>query len=455
MNAEPEKKERGAETAAESSLKKALRSLPARFGRLLLHNWQWKLLAVFLAVCLWAGLITQDPTLTRERVFTDVPVTISGTDTLRRNGLIVLDGLGELRVRLSVDVPQREYNTVTTSNYNARIDLSRIVETGPQTLRVIATSTTTYGTVSEISPDTLEVTVDRYVTNYRVPVTINRTGEYPAGWYGATPSLDPSAVAVSGPESLVDRIARVMVDFDVSQLPAAAGLVRTAMPMYFVDANGERLESDLLEVTSAGVLLRSIVVEQTLYPTKSLSLSSLSMIEGEPANGYEVKSVAATPNVLIAAGEASALSALDTLFLDHPVDVGGASESFTAEVKVRKPSELLYLSADSVVLAVEIGPVLDTREFASVKLTYPDQSDTQQIVCDTKSVAVTLSGPQLELKALKSNALTAYVELAGLGAGVYELPVQVRVSGSDEGALASSVTPKTVTVTIAELAEKK
>lgn len=117
MNAEPKK----AAEQPRPSLRKALKGAPQRLWRLIYHNWPWKLLALFLALCLWAGLITQDPTLTRERVFTDVTVSVVGADTLRRNsGLIVLSGLEDenLTARLRVDVPQREYNTVTASNYN-------------------------------------------------------------------------------------------------------------------------------------------------------------------------------------------------------------------------------------------------------------------------------------------------------------------------------------------------
>ena len=147
-------------------LRKALKGAPQRLWRLIYHNWPWKLLALFLALCLWAGLITQDPTLTRERVFTDVTVSVVGADTLRRNsGLIVLSGLEDenLTARLRVDVPQREYNTVTASNYNPRVDLTRITEAGEQTLRINTTSTSTYGTVRGISPETITVVVDQFV----------------------------------------------------------------------------------------------------------------------------------------------------------------------------------------------------------------------------------------------------------------------------------------------------
>ena len=73
-----------------------LRTLLAHLGRLLLHNWPYKLLSVFLSILLWAGLITQDPTLTREKSFQDVNVTISGSEAIKRNGFIVLSDLSAL-----------------------------------------------------------------------------------------------------------------------------------------------------------------------------------------------------------------------------------------------------------------------------------------------------------------------------------------------------------------------
>ena len=248
MNAEPKK----AAEQPRPSLRKALKGAPQRLWRLIYLNWPWKLLALFLALCLWAGLITQDPTLTRERVFNDVAISVTGADTLRRNsGLIVLSGLEEdaLSVRLHVNVPQREYNSVSASYYNPRVDLTRITGTGEQTLKINTTSTSTYGAVRAVTPETITVVVDEYVTNYRVPVSINQTGEYPEGYYGAAPTANPSVVALSGPKSLVDRITRICVDFDASLLAAKEGKVRTALPMRFLTASGEEVESSLLEET--------------------------------------------------------------------------------------------------------------------------------------------------------------------------------------------------------------
>lgn len=446
MNAEPERKP----APPDKSVRRMITRLLLRFWRMLSHNLLWKLLALALAIMLWAGLITQDPTLTRERVFTDVPVSVTGADTLRRNGLIVTGGLDAEanKVLLRVEVPQREYNSVVTSNYNPRIDLSKITDTGEQSLKITATSTTTYGTVTEITPDSETLTVDRYVTSYRLPVTVRVAGDYPNGFYGSTPTLDPSVVSVSGPEGVVSRIARVVVDFDVAQLTPQPGLVRTALTPAYEDAEGNRLDSSLVEASSAGVLLRSIVVEQQLYATKSLSLNTLALTIGTPLTGYEVKSVTPTPGVLIAAGDETALSALDSLFVEHAVDVTGRSKSFTAEVKVRKPSELVYLSTDSVMLTIEIGPSLSVRSFESVALAITGTDAGFTASSETKAVSVSVTGPKLTFDTLKASAVKAYVDTAGLAAGTYALPVMLQIRDMDAKTYTYAVTPQNVSVTV-------
>ena len=78
MSNELERKQESVPRRAEKTGLKVARYV----WHILKHNLGWKLLALFLAVALWAGLITQDPTLTREKTFSDVQVNITGSDTL-------------------------------------------------------------------------------------------------------------------------------------------------------------------------------------------------------------------------------------------------------------------------------------------------------------------------------------------------------------------------------------
>ena len=130
-------------------------------GNAFKHNWQYKLLSVVLAIMLWAGLITQDPTLTREKVFTDVTISASGTDTIKRNGYIVTSDLNELLANATVyaSVPQSKYDDAAVNAYNVRVDLTKISQAGEYELRVQSSSSSTYGSVTEIVPATVKVNV--------------------------------------------------------------------------------------------------------------------------------------------------------------------------------------------------------------------------------------------------------------------------------------------------------
>ena len=125
------------------------RELLRSLGRLLTHNWGAKILSLFLAVVLWAGLITQDPTLTREKNFTDVTISVSGMDSIKRNGFIVVSDLSAVLggATLRVEVPQMQYQNAQASHYNLRIDLSRVTQAGVQDIKVQSTNSSTYCSV--------------------------------------------------------------------------------------------------------------------------------------------------------------------------------------------------------------------------------------------------------------------------------------------------------------------
>ena len=111
-----------------------------RVRSILFENWGTKLLAIFIAVALWAGLITQDPSLTREKQFNDVSVNVTGADTLKRNGFIVLEDIAAMldNVNVRVSVPQNQYTAAAPSNYSIRVDLSRITEAGEQAVKILS-----------------------------------------------------------------------------------------------------------------------------------------------------------------------------------------------------------------------------------------------------------------------------------------------------------------------------
>ncbi len=418
----------------------------------LYRNWPTKLLALVLAIALWAGLITQDPSLTRERRFANVSINVTGADTLKRNGFIVTSNLDEVLddVTLTVDVPQKQYATVQASNYNVRVDLTRIKEAGTQEVRILSTSTSTYGSVTALSPATVQLEVDEYITRYRIPVAVEVQGDAPEGYYAGEPSLDPPTIAVSGPKKLVDKIVRAEVKIDQTALPSREGTVRKAVPFTLMDEDNNAIQSDLLQVTSESVLLDSIIVEQHLYASRSIPMTDLGLVTGTPAEGYEIKDVYITPAEVTIAGRRSVLEGIDLLYANSPISVNNLKSTITQSIRIRQPAQLAHISTSEVIVTVEIGPVMRTETFENIPLRIKNLADglTAHVDVNTTSGTVHLTGEELWLDTVFARYVTLYCDATGLGAGTYELQLMCDVRLSEDEHYTYEIEPASVQVTI-------
>ncbi len=417
-----------------------------------LENWGTKLMAIFIAVALWAGLITQDPSLTREKQFNGVDVNIIGEETLKRNGYIILEDLSEALsgVNVRVNVPQGQYAAVQPNNYSVRVDLSRIHASGGQEVRILSTNSATYGTVIEITPSTVKLTVDDYVTRYRIPVTVVTIGEVPEGYYATEPSLDPPVIAVSGPRTVVEKIASARVMVNQAELPAREGEIRRALPFSLIDASGEPIDSDMLEMTSEGVLIDTVIVDQTLYTARTVEFSELGLVVGEPAEGYEIKGVYLTPASVTIAGRESAINTISVMYAENNVNVRGLSQSVTKSLRVRQPSSIKYASTDMVNVAVEIGPVITSRAYEA-RVELQGLVSALREVGGTRTATVFLTGPQPWLESLSAADVTLTCDMSSIvETGTYTLPLSCKVKGSEGQEYTCEINPANVVVTVIE-----
>lgn len=419
---------------------------------LFLENWGAKLLAIFIAVILWAGLISQDPSLTRDKQFTNVNVNVNGADTLKRNGFVVLDDVDALLddVDVRVSVPQGQYANAAASNYSVRIDLSRIKAAGEQEVRILSTNTSTYGTVVEIVPPSITVQVDEYITRYRIPVSVVTEGEPPEGFHASDPSADPPIIAVSGPKSIVSRIVSAQVVANQATLPAKEGTVRRAMAFTLLDEDGQTIDSDLLQITSESVLIDAIVVEQTVYSQRVVYLSDLGLVTGEPADGYEIKGVYISPGIVTIAGRASIIQDINLLYADGTVSVNGLTQSINKSLRVRQPSTLKYVSTDTVTVAVEIGPITVSRTYEG-RVTLQGLSAALRETGGARTATLHVTGAQPWLDGLSEEDITLLCDLSAITEpGTYTLPLSCAIRDDAGQSYTYEISPAEVVVTVTE-----
>ena len=342
-----------------------------QIGSWLTNHWGWKLISLVLAICLWGALISQDTTLPRDKMIDDVRITVTNSATLRSNGFIVVSGLEDLSsVRLRVTVPQKYYSTVTAANYSVRLDLSQIREAGEQTLKLSASTTNSslYGTVNDILSPDVKVIVEEYATQSKVPVEVHLTGEVPDGYYITPLSFSTQYVDIGGPRSIVDNVARCVVEYDQSTLSPNRNPNTASLPFTFQDAQGNTLDSANLSVTASGqsAALQRIAVSQYAYLTAKVPVSTISLTQGQVAEGYEVTGITIFPETVTIAASGTMLAPYlqgnVSFYTYDKVDITNARQNISTYLTLRTPSTMEYISDNIVQVTVKIEPVSSQTE---------------------------------------------------------------------------------------------
>ena len=333
-------------------------------GKALAHNWGWKLVCLIAAVCMWSFLVASNKSLTRVKEFTNVTVSVSddSMESLKRRGLVIVSGLEADKLSgftLRANVALQDYQSVTAEQYNARVNLSTIRSAGLQKVDLIATPSNQ----TELSPSSIEVEVEEYITRSRIPVRISYIGTKSDLFYYPAASFDPEYISISGPKSLVNAVAACLVDFDRSTLPLTFETKKVAVTSFrLVNQEGGEIPRDMIRITplSSAMTIDSIIVEQEMYRYQQLPISTEDVIIGEPAEGYAVKSITFTPAVVDVApmNPDDDLTGIE-LYAASPIDISGIALTQDYRVDLSTPvlQKIKHMKTGITWMTVEIEPL--------------------------------------------------------------------------------------------------
>ena len=401
----------------------------------------------FLAALLtWSILVASDGTLTREKTLSGVPVSISGESALRTRGYIVMDDIKALLpgIKMNVEVTQSNYSRVTGSSFNPHIDLSDVTGVGENELE-ISFGSTVYGRVLSCDPKSIKVNVERYVTR-RVPVLLLTSGQLPEGLYMDSAKSDPSSLSVSGPQSIVSTIARVVAWVDLSQMSADRMTDRVAVPIELQTMSGDVIVSDKVQVTNQSILSDTVTAEIELLPLREIPLKLDAFVTGEPEQGYELYDIEIAQTELAVAAKQEVLDSLEYLTTDSPLSIEGATQDVTGLIRIKRPSGLENSVPYDVSVTAKIREQEIERTFRSIGVEVAGVEETMRASLEKKQLTVQLSGGYGFISALEKDAIRLYVDAAGLPEGEYMLPVQIDIDNAPEFSCALSAPEIAVTI---------
>jgi YbbR domain-containing protein len=168
-------------------------------------------------------------------------------------------------------------------------------------------------------------------------------------------------------------------------------------------------------------------------------------LDGEPAPGFVIGRVTADPATVEVAGPESRLKQL-TGATTEPVEVNGSRTRVRDVVTVGiTDSAVRLVQARDATVTVDILPAPVERDLAGVPVRWRNLGTGLRAEVRPTLTRVTVRGRRDALAELRAGSIDAFVDLAGLGPGRYNLRVQVDPSQTFG---LSAIEPAAVDVTI-------
>ena len=283
-----------------------------------------KIVSVLAAFVLWLVVVNVDDPII-SKTYTGISVEILNEDVLTAQDKCyeVLNDTANINVvvtahRSVLDGMSRDYIRATA-------DLRSL--SSMDTIPVEVRSTRYSDRIESVT--TRDANVKLRIENLikkEVPVAIDYMGEPAEGYILAGVENALSTVVISGPESLVTKVAKVKAAADIQGINRDFSVTE---PMYPYDENNELIGDERIKLSRTVTEIKYII-----YATKTIPISS--GYSGTPAVGYGTTgSVVCDPSSVLIAGKGENFDDMEVIYISpDEVSVEGALSDVTTIVNI-------------------------------------------------------------------------------------------------------------------------
>lgn len=396
-----------------------------KIKKLLTNNLGLKLVSILFAVLMWLVVMNLDnPDKTQS--FT-IPVTVTNEDILTEMGKVYEVVNGSDVVTIYATGKRTLMDSLSATDFRATADLSQIDFQSPGDIKMIPVTITPIRYERELNIDrrtaNMQVTIeDLSVEQFYIScVTL---GEPSRGYAVGDVSASPNLVKVSGPQSLVSRIKRVVAAVNVS---GAVGDVSDHVVPVLYDENDQEMGSSQLSLNQD-----KVEVYVQMLGTKEVPIRCLTT--GEPADGYQFLELEYAPERIWIKGSPSVLNEISEIVIPgEAVDLTGATGNVANSIDILPYlNELGVQLRDSDENKVAVSAVVERLESKSVELPVSNiellnLDDKYEASFGVSAVTVIVRGRSEELSKLNVSDIKASIDMEQVRPGDYNMGILVRV----------------------------
>lgn len=381
-----------------------------KIKQIFLNNWALKLFSLAAAFLLWLlVIVVEDPEA--EKSFYDIPVRLVNTEVLEENGMVyeVLDRTDNVR-SVTVTAPKTVRDELISGDIVAEADFSKL--TAANTVEIYFYSMRYNDRISNISGsnEILKLNIEEKKTK-RLTLGLTTTGTVEEGYIVNELSADQNRVEVSGPASVISRVATASATVDVADSNSS---ISTYANVVLYDAEGEIIETDHLSIS-----VKSVLVHVDILACKTVPVRYSTM--GTPAPGYLLAGVVVgNPERIMIAGEPDVLAGIQAITVPQEVlDITGRSEDLTASLNLAEYlPEGIQLAEEgfngraTVSVPIEAEFTRDLRIAANhLRIMDVPAGYTVELEDGNSTYILSVKGLEAQVSSLDVNALYGYISM--------------------------------------------
>ena len=394
----------------------------------LTNNLLLKILSLAIALAIWLLVANiNDPVVVTSY---DVPVTIQNSAYLESGGKTYQ----VLEQQQMVTVILRGNSSVVenrTGDIQAVADLTQIVDMDTTPVMVPVTATCDRVAAEDISvvPAAIGIEIEDMVSkDFTITVTAGDTtpsADYEVG----TMEANPEKVTITGPESLIDKIDRVMAE--VNTTPMNEDTTITSRLIIY-DKNQDTLDETEMNYLKFDIGQPVVDIHVDLWRVRG-DIQLAVNYSGSPAPGYQVGDVTITPSTISVAGtdEALAQLAVEGNTIEIPADavvLDGQDSDVETRLTLSEymPDDLVVANnVETAIVNVSIIPE-GSQEFrvATRDIAIENLDDKLRLVFDTDSVTVRVRETGGQINDLTADEISLSADMKDRGAGDYEIQLE-------------------------------
>ena len=391
-----------------------------------------KIMSVIAAILIRLIIVNVDnPIVTR--TIPNVPVQVLNEAYIESGGMMCLIPEDQDRVSVTVRGTRKTVESLKASDITATADLKQVVDlsTDPVMVPIAVNCPGIDANNAQSVPRNMEIQIEEMMTQEFI-VTVDTDGTQPGKGYeiGSLES-NPEKIRITGPQSLIEKIDRVVATVDVEGITSDT---TEQAELTIIDRNQEELTENQMKYLKYDILSPEVSVTVDLWKVKSNVQIEASYV-GTPADGYKVDKLSLTPSEISVAGSDEALSQLEaqgnTIQISaDQVDVSGKKEDFDTRVNLTDflPTgiELTTGTSETLIIRAEILP-MDSRSYtiSTKDITVENAPSDLEVVFETDRIEIRVQENGSSLDELDIKDIEASIDLTGKEAGSYQIPVEI------------------------------